>query len=238
MIYSISIYLVGSGTFSFVIWIAGAAFFAVAFFFSGNERWMKVPGGFRKICYCLIALVFVVLITCVIAMLSHFSDKGEDNLDYIVVLGAQMRDSGPSIVFKYRLDAAYEYLEKNPGTICIVSGGQGPNESISEGEGGKTYLANKGLDPERIIAETKAIDTTENIAFSMNIIDGRDQNVDKTKKIGIVTNNFHVFRGVHIAKKQTTADIYGIAAYTEPWYLPNNMVRESFGIIRDLPLLY
>ena len=51
---------------------------------------------------------------------------------------------------------------------------------------------------------------------------------------GIVTNNFHVFRGVMIAKRYTDADVTGIAAFTEYQYLPNNMVRETFGILKDM----
>ena len=50
---------------------------------------------------------------------------------------------------------------------------------------------------------------------------------------GIVTNSFHVFRGVRIAKKYTSDEVCGIAAYMQPLYMPNNMVRETFGIIRD-----
>jgi uncharacterized SAM-binding protein YcdF (DUF218 family) len=233
MIYSVSIYMVGSGTFSFVIWIVGAAFFGISFFLAGNGRWLKVPIALRALSYGLIALVLVALIICSVAMASHFGDKGEKDLDYIIVLGAQMRDYGPSIIFKYRLDAAYEYLSENPDTICIVSGGQGANESVSEGDGGKEYLVSRGIAPDRIIAETKAEDTNENIMYSLDIM-RQAAGSDEQLKIGIVTNNFHVFRGVHLAKKLTDDDVCGIAANTVPWYLPNNMVRECFGILRDL----
>ena len=139
--------------------------------------------------------------------------------------------------FKYRLDEAYEYLLDNPETICIVSGGQGRNESVTEGEGGKEYLISKGVEEGRIIAETRAMDTTENIANSFDIIGTTGGESDKQKSIGIVTNNFHVFRGIHLAKKLTEAEVYGIAAYTVPWYLPNNMIRECFGIIRDITIM-
>lgn len=202
LIYSVSIYMVESGTFSFVIWLAGAAFFGLTFFLAGKGRWLKVPIALRALSYGLIALVVLVLVICTIAMISHFGDKGEKDLDYIIVLGAQMRDYGPSIIFKYRLDAAYEYLVENPDTICIVSGGQGANESVSEGDGGKEYLVSRGIDPDRIIAETKAMDTNENIQYSLDIMKWAAGS-DEQPRIGIVTNNFHVFRGVHLAKNHT-----------------------------------
>lgn len=232
-IYSVSIYRVGSGTFSFIIWLVGAVFFGMAFILAGNGRWMKVPSGVRKLSYGLIAALLIVATICISAMISHFGDKGRTDLDYLIVLGAQMRESGPSIIFRYRLDAAYDYLMDNPETICIISGGQGGNESVSEGEGGKAYLVEKGIEPDRIIAETKALDTVENISYSLDIIKENEDGTDNTSTIGIVTNNFHLFRGIHLAKGLTKGEVYGVAAYTVPWYLPNNMVRECFGIIRD-----
>ena len=51
-------------------------------------------------------------------------------------LGAQMKGGTPSTIFRFRLDAAYDYLIKNPDTTCIVSGGKGTNETVSEGDGG------------------------------------------------------------------------------------------------------
>lgn len=87
----------------------------------------------------------------------------------------------------------------------------------------------------RLIAENEAMDTVENIEFSYDIIKRLEQS-EHLVRIGIVTNNFHLFRGLHIARKLTEAEVCGISAYTEHLYLPNNMVRESFGILRDCVL--
>ncbi len=233
LIYAASIYMIGSGTFSFMIWLCGALFFGAAFYLSGNGRWYRIPSTIRIICCVAISLILIVTAVCLALMLSCFNDKGIKDLDYIVVLGAQMRDDGPSTIFRYRLDAAYEYLTENPGTICVVSGGKGVNEDASEGEGGRNYLISRGVVPSRVIAENRAMDTSENIAYSLELIEQSESGSDKLK-IGIVTNNFHLFRGIHLARKITDNDIYGIAAYTLPWYLPNNMARECFGIVRDL----
>ena len=231
LIYSVSIYMVGSGTFSYLIWIFSAIVFGLLFYLSGNGRWMKIPFRIRCAGYLTIGLAAIFFIICFIAMVSHFNDKGEDDLDYIIVLGAQMKGESPSTIYKFRLDAAYDYLIKNPKTTCIVSGGKGMNETVSEGDGGREYLISIGIDKERIIAETEARDTVENILFSKEIMD-RSSGTDNLR-IGIVTNNFHVFRGIHLAKRYMENKVYGIAAYTVPWYLPNNMVRECFGILRD-----
>ena len=51
--------------------------------------------------------------------------------------------------------------------------------------------------------------------------------------VGIVSNNFHVFRAVGIAKKQGIVHAEGVAADTHWFYLPNNMFREFFGVVKD-----
>ena len=227
------VYLVGSGTFSFVIWLAGAAFFALCFYMAGAERWSSIPKAVRWLSYSVLAIMGVIFLTCQIAILSHFFDRGEPELDYIIVLGAQMRESGPSVIYRYRLEKACQYLEQNPDTICITTGGAGANERISEGQGGKEYLVSLGISESRIFAEETSRDTTENIENALAII--RDSSrAEEDMSIGVVTNGFHVFRGVNIARKLTKAHVCGIAAYMQARFIPNNMVRECFGIIRDL----
>ena len=233
LMYSAMVYMVGSGTFSFTIWLAGSAFFALCYFLAGKGRWGRIPKSLRYGAIAVITAVAAVFLVCFIAIFSHFSDKGEDDLDYIIVLGAQMRSSGPSVVYRYRLEKAGSYLDDNSGTICITTGAKGANETVSEGGGGRDYLIAKGVDADRIIAEEESLDTDDNIFNALAIIESREGATDNLR-IGIVTNGFHVFRGVHIARKLSDADIYGIAAYMEPQYIPNNVVRECFGILRDL----
>ena len=96
-------------------------------------------------------------------ILGDFSAKGSQKLDYIIVLGAQVRENGPSVVLKYRLDTAIMYLEENPDTICIVSGGQGKNEPFSEAHGMATYMVQNGVASDRILIEDQSTNTIENI---------------------------------------------------------------------------
>ncbi len=230
--YSLMVYMVGSGTFSFTIWLGGAVFWGICFFLAGKGRWAAVPQTLRCVTYVILAVIAVIFIVCQVAILSHFRDKGEKDLDYVIVLGAQMRPNGPSVIYRYRLEKVKEYLEENDRTKCVVTGGQGSNEPVSEGEGGAEYLVSLGIPRARIEAETQSHDTLENIRNAIAIIEGAEGD-SANLRIGIVTNGFHVFRGVHIAKGLTDADVCGIAAYMQPQYIPNNMVRETFGILRD-----
>ena len=160
-------------------------------------------------------------------IISGFSASGEPGLPYIVVLGAQVHEDGPSLVLKYRLDKAAEYLEANTETICVVSGGQGINEPFSEAQGMKDYLVKLGIREERILIEDQSLNTVQNIRNSRALLP------EGTVKAGIVTNNFHVCRGVSIARRQGLSEAVGIAADSTPVYLPHNMLREFFGIVKD-----
>ena len=230
--YSMAVYMVGSGTFSFTIWLALAVFWGICFFLAGKGRWAAVPALIRYVTYGVLAVIAVVFIICQIAILSHFFDKGEKDLDYVIVLGAQVRSSGPSVIYRYRLEKVKEYMDENLETRCITTGGRGNNEPISEGQGGADYLVKLGISEDRIEVESLSMDTAENIKNALEIIKQNEGSTDNLR-IGIVTNGFHVFRGVHIAQKLTDADISGIASYMQPQYIPNNMVRETFGILRD-----
>lgn len=227
-LYCFIVFRIRSGSHFYLIWALGGLFFIGLALMVRFDLWSQFPLVLRRaVCGVLIAgiLAFVVAEGCIFA---HYRDKGRPGLDYIIVLGAQMKPGGPSVVLRFRLDAAYDYLIANEDTLCVVSGGQGANEPCSEAEGMYTYLVEKGIAPERILMEDKSTDTAENIAFSAELIGGTD------KDVGIVTNNFHVFRGVMLARHAGFEDACGISARSNVYFQPNNLVREFFGIMKDL----
>ena len=132
-----------------------------------------------------------------------------------------------------RLNKAYEYLSENPDSLCIVSGGQGNNEGITEAEAMKRYLVDKGIDPQRIIEEGRSTNTYENLLYSKRIMD----EMGLEAKAIIVTDGFHEWRAQYIAK-QVGIDATGLGS--EP-YWPLQMcywIREIFGVVRVILLGY
>lgn len=226
-LYGVAVMMVGSGTWFFAVWFAIAAVLFGAAGVVHAQVWETLPLALRRAvqvaCSACLALI-VVTQGCAI---SGFGAQGEDDLDYLIVLGAQVRETGPSVILKYRLDAASDYLQANPDTICIVSGGQGPNEPVPEARIMAEYLERQGIDSRRIIQEDRSSTTYQNIRNSMQLFDA------ETAHVGVVTNDFHVFRGVRIARKQGIVHVCGIASGSNVWYLPNNLLRESFGITKD-----
>lgn len=227
IVYGFIVKAAGSGTGFYIIWFAIAVVFAGFGIAAHFNLWSRIPFGVRiaVVVLCGIFLLsFVIIEGCVVR---HMHDKGEDRLDYIIVLGAQVRQNGPSIVLQYRLDEAVKYLNDNPDTMCIVSGGQGYNEPRTEAQGMAEYLEKKGIAKTRILMETESTTTAQNISNSM-------QYIREGATVGIVTNNFHIFRALQIAKKQGLTQVCGIAAKSKALYLPNNMLREYLAEIKYL----
>ncbi len=227
-LYCFIVFSIRSGSRFYLIWGLGGLFFLGLAWMIKIDLWSQLPQAVRRAAGVVLLigiLNFVVVESCIF---THYRDQGRPDLDYIIVLGAQMKPGGPSAVLKFRLDAAYDYLTANEDTLCVVSGGQGANEPCTEAEGMYLYLVDRGIAPERIIMEDKSTDTSENIAFSAALIGGTD------KDVGIVTNNFHVFRGVMLARHAGFEDACGISARSNVYFQPNNLVREFFGVMKDL----
>lgn len=171
------------------------------------------------------AFVFFLLVEGMIIRSGR--QKPDQGADYIIVLGAQVRGTDLSRALKSRLDTACDYLLENENTMVIVSGGQGSGEDISEAEAMNRYLLSKGISKDRIQKEDRSINTYENIKYSKEyLIDGKEH-------IVIVTNGFHVFRAIGIAKKQGFDNVQGIGAPNDDMLIVHYYIREFFAVIKD-----
>ena len=145
-----------------------------------------------------------------------------------VVLGCRVYGERASLSLVERLEAAYAYLEKNPEAVCVVSGGQGVGEDISEAECMYRWLVAKGIAEERIYKEEKSTSTDENIAFSKEVIDENGLNPN----IAIVTSEYHSYRAGIIAQENDMS--FGIVpGQTAIWLFPTFYVRELYAILAE-----
>lgn len=147
----------------------------------------------------------------------------------VVVLGCHVKGTEPSLMLARRLDAAYEYLVANPDVKCVVTGGQGTGEDITEADAMKLYLIGKGIDSERILKEEKSTNTLENLSFAKEILEENDLSGD----IIIVTDGFHQYRASLIAEK-LGLDSYSISCGTRPELVPTYWVREWFALAKEI----
>lgn len=148
--------------------------------------------------------------------------------EYVIILGAQVRGDTPSRTLQKRIDAAADYLEQYPLAIAVCSGGQGRGENISEAEAIRRGLLERGIEEERILLEDRSTSTLENITYSMEIIG------DETLPVTIITNDFHMFRALHIAWKQGLSAAQGYSAISFQPVTIHYYVREFFAVVKDL----
>lgn len=172
-----------------------------------------------------VAGFLVILVTEVIIIL-YGAEQPSKQADYVLVLGAQVKGTKPTYSLMKRLDVAYEYLVENPDTVVILSGGKGPGEDVTEAYAMSVYMKAKGLEESRIILEDRSTNTYENISYSRELMDSPDASVV------LVTNYFHVFRGVGVAKKQGLSNVEGLGAPTKWYTIPNQYLREAFAVIK------
>ena len=175
----------------------------------------------------LILGLLVVGTTEAVIIRKSFGDP-KAHVDYVVVLGAKVNRDGPSVSLWDRIYGAYNYLEAHPEVIAIVSGGQGPDEPMTEAKAMYDALVDMGIDPDRIWLEDNATNTWENIHFSLDLIE--KTNGQHPRKLGVVSSEYHLFRA-GLFTKENGVGFVGIPARTSrPSQMINHFMREVAGV--------
>ena len=153
-------------------------------------------------------------------------EQAPAELDCVIVLGAKVNATAPSGALRQRIAAAAGYLEANPDTLCIASGGQGDDEGISEAQCIRDNLMALGIDGARIVLEDRSVDTYTNLQNSIPLLP------EGTRTVGIVTSDFHVFRSLRTAAFQGwDYEFYGIPARSSRSGFLHYAVREFCAIV-------
>jgi Uncharacterized conserved protein len=162
-------------------------------------------------------------------ILSGFDEEipSDENL-LIMVYGCRTYEK-PSKSLRERLDAALVLLNDYPDSICVVTGGQGNNEPITEAESMRTYLIEKGIDESRIYPEDKSSSTVENIEFTRNLIEY--YGLQDYKVVGVSTD-FHLRRIRILCDTAGFETLLVPARSPEPVMLLANVVREYMSYVK------
>ena len=191
----------------------------------------------RKLRYVLFFLASVFILTFIIIeglIIYHASRTSEEKADVVIILGARLYGRTPSPSLQYRLDEGYAYLREHPDTIAVVSGGMGRGEEITEASAMRDYLLDKGIAPQRILTEERSYNTYENIDLSIRVLQENLDGVDlQALKFGIISNDYHIFRGTLIAKEKGL-DAFGIPSRTPPTTLVKGYLREYLSVLKYL----
>ena len=225
--YGVTVMLAWSGTPFFAVWYVLGVVLLLAAWGVHAGVFAGLPVLAKRVGVGVLVVLALGLAVLEGLVLKGFGAKGEPDLDYLVVLGAQVREDGPSRVLQYRLDTAVEYLAANERTQCVVTGGKGAGEPRAEAHVMAEYLEQHGVSAGRITVEDASLSTAENFANTLRLVDVADA------RVGVVTNDFHIYRSVRIAQRKGMHNACGIAAGSNPGFLPNNMLREALCIVKD-----
>jgi uncharacterized SAM-binding protein YcdF (DUF218 family) len=159
----------------------------------------------------------------------QYKHQVPSKVDYLIVLGAGLNKNKPSRALRYRIQTAAKYAKENENTVIIASGGKGSDELISEAECIKLELIKLGIKEERIIKEEQSTSTYENLKYSKQLL-----KKEWTKGI-LVSNDYHLFRAVKMAKNQGL-NVVSLPAKTPLVIVPVAFIRETLSILDALYL--
>lgn len=213
--------------------IVGLIFLGLALVLTFSKRGIDAfpkPALFAiQIMVCVCCFLFV-LAEAMIIRQSMKMPKQE--AEYLIVLGAKVNGNSPSLILKYRIDKAAEYLNAHKDVKAVVSGGKGNDEDISEARAMYNGLMERGIAKDRILMEERSTSTKENLDFSRELIASEGYDIEKTRVL-VVTTDFHVLRALRIAKKAGYQNVEGLAAKSVWYLIPTNYVREFLAVVKD-----
>ena len=188
----------------------------------------KLP--FKRIISAVLAFGLVVILAFGTFLASY---GGRDTADYteqtVIVLGCGIRGERVSVGLAKRLNKAAEYYEKNPDAIIIVSGGQGPQEDISEALAMKRYLVDKGIPEDKIIMEDESTSTITNFRYSREIMEKEGMSLES---VVFVTNAYHVYRAASYAKDEGFLEVSHLGTNIIWYTIPMNYMREMMAVVK------
>lgn len=187
---------------------------------------MVLPPGASFLLRGAVLLLAAVFLVVEGVILTGMRPSREEELSWLVILGAHVAGVKVTDSLKRRLDRAVSYLEEHPETKAVVSGGQGTGEAVTEAAAMKAYLIRRGILPERIFCEDQSRNTRENLEFSKAYIE------DPARPVGIVTNQFHMYRACLYARKAGYQRPHRLCAGCQPVLFVNYMVREGFAVLK------
>ena len=146
------------------------------------------------------------------------------DIDCIIILGAGIWGDKPSPMLEDRLLEGINLYRNNISDKIIVSGDHGRKEH-DEVNIMKNYLIEKGIPSENVFMDHAGFSTYESIY--------RAKEIFQAKKMVIVTQKYHLYRALYIAKK-LGIESYGVGSDPRQYVgATNREIREIFARDKD-----
>lgn len=191
---------------------------------SRQGGWKKAAARLAASFYC-VGLAWALYLTAL--MFSAVYNTPPENTN-VIVLGARVYSAERmSVSLSNRVERALSYLEENPESLCIVTGGQGRDEPCPEALTQKNALLAQGISEDRIFVEDQSSNTRENLRFAKEIAEGQGLG----EEVAIVTQGFHMYRALQLAKAAGFTP-YSLVAETDPLLFPEYYGRELLSLTK------
>ncbi len=191
-------------------------------------RFPKTVKALQLALTCLLCLGLLIFAVTEAVIIQASFGQPDAQVSYLLVLGAKVNGTSPSLSLSNRIDAAQAYLEAHPDTVAVLTGGQGPDEGISEAQCMFDSLTRRGISPDRLWLEDKATSTWENLHFSLDLIE--EKTGARPDSVGLLSSEYHLFRASLFADA-CGVEMTGIPAETT-WFSIrlNYFMREVAGV--------
>ena len=209
---------------------------------TGHSFWKSWKKWVQIVVSVFLTIASVFSIISLVFILNPKSIKNDESCDYLILLGGGIDKNGnlPKPVLN-RVETAASYLQNHNETICVVTGGTLKWLPFSEAPQLKKELVQRGISPDRILVEDKALDTIQNFQFSCDLL---ADFTNKTKseilesKIIVVTNYSHLRTAQRLAKRMGFSKIYGLGTKCSSFRVVHNYLREILAYLKlDLRIL-
>ncbi len=199
-------------------------------FWSVWKRWLKI--AFISFASVAAVISIINLIFILTPEVVGIDDKAE----HVILLGGGIdKDGNVSPAVISRIEKAVEYLNANQDAICVVTGGVLDWLPYPEAPEMKNQLVKRGVAPERILVEDKALDTIQNFQYSCKMLaEYKGVSVEEILETptAVVTSRFHLRRSERLAHRMGFTNIKGIPAKCPAIYVPHNYVREICAYVK------
>ena len=133
-------------------------------------------------------------------ILSVEDSKKLEDVDCILILGAQVRSDNPSEILADRLKQGLELYKNGVAEKIIVSGDHGRTD-YDEVRVMKDFLISNGVQSENIFMDHAGFSTYDSMY--------RAKNIFKVERLVVVTQEYHLYRAVYSGNK-LGMDAYGV----------------------------
>lgn len=182
----------------------------------------------RRAALVILLIGFCCFLAAEIPVLADARTDADGDAPYLIVFGAGVNGTEPSLSMLNRLDDALAWLEAHPDSKAVLSGGQGAGEDITEAQAMYTWLTEKGVSPERLILEEASTDSLENIVNSLALIQA--DGGDPTGPVALLSSEYHLHRLAYMAQRLGCQAVTVAARTTNPFIFVNYAVREAFAM--------